>query len=94
MPYDITLCDGQHCPLKETCLRYTATIHARQDFFGKPPYEERKQHCQHYWDDRPSEAKIRERAYQLWEEKGGEQGNDVDYWLAAREQLLYQVRNS
>jgi len=33
------------------------------------------------------EQRIRERAYQLWEENGRPEGRDVDYWLQAREEI-------
>lgn len=94
MPYDITHCGGQDCPLQDTCLRYTGLIAARQDFFGSPPYNFATGHCEHYWDDRPSEEKISQLAYQLWQQSGCEHGNTLSYWLQAREQLIYTIRNS
>lgn len=35
--------------------------------------------------DEAREARIRERAYLLWEEEGRPHGRDVDYWERARE---------
>jgi len=47
---DITMCEGQDCPLKESCYRYTATpSEFRQSYFIDPPYNEEKKECDHYW---------------------------------------------
>lgn len=94
MPYDILLCAGQDCPLRETCLRFTATIKARQDFFGHPPYNFTTHHCDYYWDERPTEEAIRQQAYQLWQNSGYEQNHALAHYLQAREQLIQQLRNS
>jgi hypothetical protein len=94
MPFDMTHCDGQHCPLKENCLRYTAVSYGKRDFFGTPPYNLITCDCQHYWDDRPSEANIRQLAYQLWEKSGCESGNALHHWLQAQQLLIYRLRNS
>jgi hypothetical protein len=37
--------------------------------------------------DIPSEAKIQERAYELFLLRGGEDGHDVEDWLAAEQEL-------
>ena len=94
MAYDITRCCGQDCPLQETCLRYTASVYGRQDFFTHLPYDFVGSHCNYYWDDRPTEEAIRQLAYQLWEKNACQQNNEVSYWLEARRQLIEQLRNS
>lgn len=94
MPSDITFCCGQDCPLKETCLRCTSVSYGRQDFFSSSPYRFDTNSCQHYWDDRPSEEKIRQLAYQLWEKGGRPSDNALQHWMQAREQLIYELRNS
>lgn len=94
MPADITRCCGQDCPLQETCLRCTAEIVGRQDFFTHLPYDFVTAHCDYYWDDRPTEEKISQQAYQLWEQSGYQQGNAVAHWLQARKQLIDNLRNS
>ncbi|QGZ29216.1 DUF2934 domain-containing protein [Stutzerimonas stutzeri] len=33
------------------------------------------------------EQRIRERAYQLWEEAGRPEGQDVEYWMRARDEM-------
>lgn len=33
------------------------------------------------------QSKIRERAYQLWEQEGRQHGRDVEYWLQAERSL-------
>ena len=35
----------------------------------------------------PSEDKIRQRAYSIWEQKGRPQNNDFDIWLEAERDL-------
>jgi hypothetical protein len=38
--------------------------------------------------------RIRERAYQLWEEEGRPEGRDVDHWLNAEHELLNEATMS
>jgi hypothetical protein len=94
MTHDITHCCGQGCPLKETCLRYTGEVVGKQDFFTRLPYGLISLNCKYYLDDRPSEEKIRQLAYQLWETSDRQEDNSLTYWLAARKQLLDNLRNS
>ena len=47
--YDITLCVGGECPLKNQCLRYTLPVLGRQDFFGAMPYDVEKKTCEHFY---------------------------------------------
>ncbi|HUA01000.1 MAG TPA: DUF2934 domain-containing protein [Candidatus Aquilonibacter sp.] len=35
----------------------------------------------------PNHAQIRQRAYELFQERGGTHGKDIDDWLAAEQQL-------
>jgi Protein of unknown function (DUF2934) len=37
--------------------------------------------------DKPTEERIRERAYQLYLERGGEPGREVEDWLLAEQEL-------
>jgi hypothetical protein len=94
MPYDITRCCGQDCSLQETCLRCTAFVYGRQDFFTHLPYNFASSDCDYYLDDRPTEEAIRQRAYQLWEKNACQQNNDVANWLDAQKQLIDNLRNS
>jgi hypothetical protein len=94
MPYDITFCGGQKCPLKENCLRYTGVAYGRRDFFGSAPYDFTMGRCEHYWDDRPSDEKNRNLAYKLWQQDGCKHGLDLEYWLQAQNQLIDNKRNS
>lgn len=37
---DITMCDGDDCPMKHTCWRYEAPpTPGRQSYFAAPPYK-------------------------------------------------------
>jgi hypothetical protein len=94
MPYDVTHCVGQDCPLKETCLRYTAAIVGRQDFFTSAPYNFLTHSCELFWDDRPTELAIRQLAYALWQNSGDHQNNALADWSQARQQLIDNLRNS
>ncbi|MBN3947467.1 MAG: hypothetical protein HWQ38_13745 [Nostoc sp. NMS7] len=53
MPYDITMCPGQNCPLKQNCSRFTDEILGRQDFFGEAPYNFITNSCEHFISNRP-----------------------------------------
>jgi hypothetical protein len=43
-------------------------------------------------DDRPSDEEIRIRAYELYLERGGENGNEVDDWLRAEKEYRERSR--
>jgi len=58
---DISMCEGQNCPLKETCYRHTATPNEfRQSYFAEPPYDHKKGECKYYDEDKRSKHKISE----------------------------------
>lgn len=43
---------------------------------------------------RPTEAQIRERAYDLWEKAGRPENNSESYWLEAEKQLTKEAKGS
>ena len=46
---DITMCEGNDCPLKERCYRFTATPNEyRQAYFVDPPYIDDE--CTYFWE--------------------------------------------
>jgi hypothetical protein len=46
---EITLCDGDFCPLKYTCLRYlTLADPSYQAYYVEPPYNQTNQNCDYY----------------------------------------------
>lgn len=49
-----------------------ATIHAREAIAGNLPVEER----------------VRQRAYELYVERGNESGSELDDWLQAEDEIL------
>lgn len=36
---DITMCNGEDCPIKDTCYRFKAKASSYQSFFSGQPYE-------------------------------------------------------
>jgi hypothetical protein len=48
MSFDVTLCAGGDCPIKQNCHRFTAVRLGRQDFFGSPPYNFATQSCEYF----------------------------------------------
>lgn len=49
---DITMCNGNGCPLKDTCWRHTAKpSEFRQSYFVNPPYDKKEKKCKYYWND-------------------------------------------
>lgn len=49
---DISMCEGQGCPLKDTCYRHTATPSSYlQAYFCDPPYDKEEKTCTFYWDN-------------------------------------------
>lgn len=89
---DITHCYGQDCPLQNTCLRYTQQVFGRYDAFTRLPYDFATKHCDYYWDETPTDERIKQRAYQLWQAQGCPENSDKMFWFAAREQLIEQLR--
>jgi hypothetical protein len=89
MPYDITMCGGGDCPIKKLCYRYTAEIEGRQDFFGSIPFDFALNNCEHFWKDAQVDAKIRLRAYQIWESSGrNPHADSVTHWQQAEREFL------
>jgi hypothetical protein len=43
-------------------------------------------------DDRPSDEEIRMRAYELYLERGGQDGNAVDDWLRAEDEVRQRMK--
>ncbi len=55
---DITMCPGEECPLKEKCYRFTAHPNEfRQSFFTGIPYNEDKEECEYFWDNKEYKIK-------------------------------------
>jgi hypothetical protein len=47
---DLTMCEGNDCPLKETCYRYRATASEfRQSYFSDLPYDKEREKCDYYF---------------------------------------------
>lgn len=45
---DITMCSGDHCPIRENCYRYKAEpTPGRQSYFSQPPWDGEK--CDSFW---------------------------------------------
>lgn len=93
MPSDLLLCPGEACPLRNHCLRYTATIFGRQDFFGRAPYRPEEQSCKYFLDERPTPEAIAPRAHELWERAGAPPDRSIEHWLAAEAELIERRRN-
>jgi len=46
---EIELCDGEYCPLKETCIRYKENINPKKDLhLAWAPYDDIKDTCTFY----------------------------------------------
>lgn len=49
---DITMCEGQGCPIKEECYRHTANENPyRQSFFVYVPYDHAYKGCEYFSDN-------------------------------------------
>ena len=47
---DITMCEGNNCPLKETCKRYLSLVNQySQSYYMEIPYDFEKEECDQYW---------------------------------------------
>lgn len=61
---DYTKCNGDDCPLKNNCYRFTGTPSAHQSYFSEVPYDHKLKTCTEYWDNlifkKPREKKVKE----------------------------------
>lgn len=49
---DITMCQGNGCPRKESCYRHTAPANPyRQSWFMKSPLDDKTLTCDEWWDN-------------------------------------------
>ena len=48
---DISMCDNETCPIKETCYRYTATPNEFRQAYGDFQYDKDTKSCDYYWKD-------------------------------------------
>ncbi len=47
---DITMCEGDHCPVKDNCYRYTAPVNEyMQSYFVVTPWDTQGMKCSMYW---------------------------------------------
>ncbi|MDJ0619762.1 MAG: DUF2934 domain-containing protein [Calothrix sp. MO_192.B10] len=88
MPYDIILCPGKHCPIKQNCYRFTLEVLGRQDFFAEIPYNFTNNSCKHFIPNRPDEDDIRLKAYEIWQRNGYPDGKSLEHWLQAEQELM------
>jgi len=92
MPYDMCMCDGGKCLLKQNCLRFTGVAFGRFDSFGSPPFDKKTQTCQHFYSDKPKENAIKLRAYQIWLNKGRVLNTEAENWEQAEKELIDEIR--
>jgi hypothetical protein len=56
---DISKCDGENCPLKESCYRFTVESNPLwQSYFSEVPYDKEKEECNYYLKNERSITKI------------------------------------
>lgn len=47
---DITMCDDNNCPLRESCYRFNAPVNEwRQSYFAESPNKNNDDKCPEYW---------------------------------------------
>ncbi len=87
MPDESTMCQGENCPVKEDCYRFTAEVGLQQNVFETIPYNFETENCEYFWDNQPLEEEILPLAYQIWLQAGCPEGRDMDNWFQARAEL-------
>ena len=88
MPYDITMCVGEGCPIKKLCYRHNAEIEGRQDFLGSLPFNFETNACDLFWRDAIVYNKIRLKAYQIWVANGRIFGDSLRDWQQAEKEFM------
>ena len=56
---DISMCDNESCPSRNTCFRFTAIPNEGWQSYGDFQIPKGKDKCEYYWDD----TEIREQCY-------------------------------
>ncbi len=88
MSYDITLCAGGDCSIKQFCYRHTAEILGRQNFFGNLPCDTTKNTYEYFLKNEFYEELIRQRAYQIWEKNGRKLEDGFSNWEQAEDEFF------
>lgn len=91
MPYDITLCSGEGCPVRKYCKRSTLEVLGRQDFFGTVPFDSTSKNCSYFYENEAFRTLQRQKAYQLWQQEGKPHGKDLEHWQAARQAVFFYL---
>jgi hypothetical protein len=69
---DITMCEGDGCPVKEQCKRFKAPKGSiNQYYYSAPPFEVKdgKFECQVFWDNNPVVKLRASRLPEPWDNK-------------------------
>jgi hypothetical protein len=88
MPYDITLCAGGDCPIKNFCHRHTAEVLGRQDFFGTLPFNFSSKKCTYFLRNEAYFEYIRKKAFKIWELSDKSANNSTTNWEQAEEEFF------
>jgi hypothetical protein len=91
MPYYITLCAGDPCPIKQFCHRYTTEIYGRQDFFSSLPFDISTKTCSCFLRNEAYFEHIRLKAYELWQKSEKPIQNANHYWQLAEEAFFMDL---
>lgn len=84
---DMIWCPGENCPIKHNCYLFTGKIPGRKIYFASIPYNFNTNSCEEFINNRPSEARIRLRAYEIWQQMGYPDGKSTEHWLQAETEL-------
>lgn len=53
---DMTMCNGENCPVKLNCYRFTAKPDYYQAYFSEPPWfldvDKETKDCNYFWDNK------------------------------------------
>lgn len=62
---DITKCSCQECPIKNSCLRFTAKPSMQQSYFTEHPCEWHDDwfYCEYFWNNKPEPETLFEKHY-------------------------------
>ncbi len=88
MPYDITLCRGEHCPIKQKCYRFTLEVLGRHNFWTQAPYNSNTNSCEYFISSPLNQDEIRLKAYEIWQKMGYPDDKSIECWLQAEKELM------
>ncbi|MBX7223836.1 MAG: DUF2934 domain-containing protein [Blastocatellia bacterium] len=78
----MTKCNGEGCPIRDQCSRYTQP-YVKRNRFEQCPFDFVQNRCEHFHSNEPREDVIRLTAYYIWLREGKPANQAREHWERA-----------